>query len=56
MSKFACISRNMPKCADYHVNGFCFTFPHVAICITIPFLLKHVVTYLNIYMRLEIIV
>ena len=38
------------------MNGFRFTFPHFPICFRIPFLLQHVVTYLNVYRRLEGIV
>ena len=38
------------------MNGFHFTFPHFPICFRIPFLLQHVVTYLNVYRRLEGIV
>ena len=38
------------------MNGFCFTFPDFPIYFAIPFLLKHVLTYLNVYVRLEVTV
>ena len=47
---------NMLEYVQICLNGFCFTFFVFTICFTIPFLLEHVVTYLNFHRRLEVIV
>ena len=52
MSKYAWISRNVPESAWM---AFVFHFS-ISPFLTIPFLLEHVVTYLNVYRRLEVIV
>ena len=56
MSEYPWICRNSCEYALICLNDFCFTFLHFPICFTIPFLLEHVVTYLNIDRRLEVIV
>ena len=56
MYEYTWICQNMHEYASICLNGFCFTFPHLPICFTISFLLEQVVTYLNVYRRLEVLV
>ena len=56
MSRYFWICLNMPDDGWIWLSGFCFIFPYFPICFTIHFLLEHVITYLNIYRRLEVIV
>ena len=53
---FIWICLNMPEYAWICLNGLCFTFLNFPISLTIPSLLEHVITYLNVYRRLEVIV
>ena len=56
MSEYALIYWNKGECAKICQNRFCFTFLHFRICFTFSLLLEHVVTYLNVYRKLEVIV
>ena len=49
MPGYVWICLNMPKWLLFYIS-------HFPICFIIPFLLEHVVTYLNVYMGLEVIV
>ena len=56
MSEYAWICRYMREYAYICLNGFCFAFDHFSICFTIPFLLEHVLIYLSVYRRPDVIV
>ena len=56
MSEYVWICLNMLEYVYICLNGFCFTFPQFPTCFTIPFLLEHVVTWLNFKGSLEVVV